>query len=126
MLAREHGERPVQQGESRGAPRALDDPLGGGLALDRVRREQLAGSLPGDHGGQLPTEVEGILDTDVQPLGTDHRVHVGGVTGQEDPTGQLFLDGALVDDKPRLVADLHDPCPLAGRRHPWPVAPRPA
>ena len=66
--------------------------LGGGLgdrhALVGVRGQQTAWCPPGVHGGELPRQVVDVGDADVHPEPADRRCHVGGVTGEEHPTGR--------------------------------------
>ena len=73
------------------------------VTLGVVGVEQALGCGPLHHLGQLPPEVHGILHAHVEALATLRRVHVGGVTGQQDAS--LAVRGRL----PRHVGEPGDP-----------------
>ena len=54
------------------------------VALGVVGVEQGLGRPVPEHGGELPPEVDGVLETDADALGAERGVVVGGVAGEED------------------------------------------
>jgi hypothetical protein len=89
---------------------------GHGVPLVVVAVQQPRRSPAPDLSGELPAEVDGVLDPEVEPLTADRRVDVRGVAGQQHSAGAVPLG------QPRAVAEPGQP---SGRVHP-PVGPGPA
>ncbi len=62
-----------------------DDLLGHRPALDLIAVQQARAGPAGTDEGQLPAEVEGVLQAGVHPVTLGGRAHVGGVSGQQGP-----------------------------------------
>ncbi|GAA2676066.1 hypothetical protein Apa02nite_003500 [Actinoplanes palleronii] len=70
-------------------PGGLQDPGGDRVPLGVVAVQQLVAGLAADHLGELPAQVEGVLQTQVEALTTGRRVDVRGVAGQQHPAGAV-------------------------------------
>ncbi|WRL49139.1 hypothetical protein U3649_09840 [Luteimonas sp. R10] len=60
-------------------------------AFGLVAVQQPLGRPAGDLGGQLPAEVERVLDAEVEPLPAGRRVDVGRIAGQQHAAGPVAL-----------------------------------
>jgi hypothetical protein len=56
------------------------------VALAVVSIQEAFWRRPVDHLGQLPSQIDRILHTDVETLTTHRGMHVCGVAGQQDPS----------------------------------------
>src|SRR5215212_675130 len=84
------------------------------MPLSLVGVEQPRRGLISRREGQLPAEVEGVLDARVHPLTADGTMHVGGVTREKDRTAAIAIGLTPLDaerGRPGRVAD-------AAERHP--------
>ena len=63
-----------------------DHPLGGGPALGLVGFKQCGVGAAGNDGGQLPAEVDRILQTKIQARSAKGGVDVRGVADHDHPT----------------------------------------
>ena len=69
----------------------LQDVGGHRAPFGLVAVQQPARCPAADLGGQLPAEVERVLDAEVEPLPADRRVDVRRVAGQQDPADPVAL-----------------------------------
>ena len=67
--------------------RELDRPPRARQPLDLVRVEQLVAGTPGEDEVELPGEVGGVAQSGAHPLAGERRHLVGGVAGEERPSG---------------------------------------
>ncbi len=91
----------TQQGHLR--PGIGQHPAGDRVALRVVTVQQALRRPPVDLGGELPAQVERVLDPEVEPLPAGRRVDVRGVAGQQHPAGPVALG------LPRRVAETGEP-----------------
>lgn len=66
------------------------------MALVVVAVEQALRRDPVDHLGQFPAQVHRILNTDAEALPAHRGMHVGSITGQQNPS--VAIDRGLASD----------------------------